>query len=180
VHLCRNAFHLSFGKHGASRAVQDWLTHHQVGLLECSDTLEACATLLTDAAFDPQLALIAADRLAPGDRPILDYIRQTWVNAVLVLYGLDGAPGEIPPAVLCRCSPAEFRQMLSASPDALLSSRQTERQEPGAARPTGASQVITPSRWNAASGALPANPVSPRAALTPEELSALLDEEEAR
>ena len=119
---CQKAVHLRTGDRGTDGAISTWLERHGIEIVTCADAFEACAVALRQHEPPPDLALIGADWLAPGERAIIDYFRESWPGVVIVVHGSTTATSSLPAQPLTRVcrSAGEVQELLADSPDALL------------------------------------------------------------
>lgn len=161
----RSAVHLRAGDTVAADDIDRWLRAYGVEATVFGDAFDACVFLLEHAEHVPDLILVGTDWLPADERQILDYLADTWPGAGFLLYGNGGMPISMPAnsaAFVCR-GQAALRAMLDESPDALWGKLHTDA-EAGFVAAAGASTPI----GKHVAGA-------PRAMLTKDELSALLD-----
>ena len=188
----QTAIHLRTAEPDVTRVVDGWLCRHAVRTVTLADVYEACVHLLRHHADVPDLAFIGADWLRTEDGAILGYLRATWPSVAIVVYssGQRGLVGQADPRQRVCTSVQALRELLADPPGRLLeciygeangrpavavslvgesenaSLRPTAREIPSCAGSPGL-QRVEPE----------ADP--PRSILTHEELSALLDEDEA-
>ena len=203
----RTAIHLRTGESHAAEEISAWLRDHRVEVTGFSDAYDLCVHLLQHSAEIPDLALVGADWLSPGEFAIVRYLRETWPGVGIVVYSSGGETPPCEPGPLtrvCRSSHA-LRQLLSESPERTLSRlrqeasleapqaaarsradrpaaiRETPSQTPASAPGASAAKPNGPpiDRDEQADGSKPgpAADQPPRGILTDEELSALLDDE---
>lgn len=124
-----SAIHLRTADRGTDGAIAAWLRDHGVGVVSCADPFEACVAALTQSTPTPDLAFVGVDWLAHDETAIVGYLRQTWPELTIVLYGsgpaLAGFQGS-PLSVTCRTS-AALRRMLEESPAQFLAESQAAR-----------------------------------------------------
>ncbi len=102
--------------------IERWLTNHDVDTTTFDDVYEACVYLLTRFEQVPQLAIVGADWLAPGEFSIIRYIRETWPRVgVLVYGGGSDAPGfDFAPMILTCRTPAALDTLVENGPTNVL------------------------------------------------------------
>lgn len=81
------AFHLRGGQRTTVDLVDGWLNQHALEVWGCADSFQACTQLLTAAGDPVQLAFLGVDWLGPDELAIVDYVRETWPRAGMVIYG---------------------------------------------------------------------------------------------
>ncbi len=199
----RKAIHIRTGQRRAADALDDWLDSHNVALVPLNDVYEAAVLLLHKYDDIPDVALVGAEWLASDEFNIITYLRQTWPQVGIVVYGgTSGTPlfDMLPMTCTCR-SDAELQRIMADTPAALLA-RLRGAADGAAPVPTSLShrdataptiETDKPAARDAApptdrvpgapTGATPHRedvPVDapPRAVLTPDELAALLERQE--
>lgn len=88
---CAKALHLRTGDRSADDAITSWLERHQIETVTCRDPFEACAHALKAPDDRPDLIWIGADWLAPDESAVIEYLREVWPAAAIVLHGQDPA-----------------------------------------------------------------------------------------
>jgi hypothetical protein len=129
-------------------AIDAWLTDHEVEAFACADVYEACVHLLREYENVPDLVLMGADWLAEDELGIVRYVRETWPQAVMVLYGAAAPAGLdlLPLTLTCRTD-AGLQELLAKPPAQVvrqLRARATPR-SPAAPLPAVAAAPAGPS-----------------------------------
>ena len=122
VEPSHKAIHLRTGDRGTDGAISTWLDCHDVEVVTCADSFDACVQALTELASAPDLALIGIDWLPPDEYSIIHYLRETWPGLTMVLYGSTPMIvefGKMPLTIACRGA-ADIRRMLASTPGALV------------------------------------------------------------
>lgn len=199
----RRAIHIRTGQRAAVDAIDAWLARHDVDVVRVDDVYGACAHLLRHYERIPDLALLGADWLSEEELSIVAYLRHTWPRVGVVVYGAARSTPMLdmmPMTHSCRVE-NDLARLVAESPDALvqrLRARAASLAPPSGpatrAAPDHTAELRAPAvapaaarvapreaveRHEIAPGARgaagPAPVVPPRATLTAEELSALLD-----
>lgn len=185
------AFHLLAGQSQGAELVDAWLRRHRVRQVVLKDPYEACVYLIRHADQVPDFAFVDADSLTREELIIVQYLRETWPGVGIIIYsGHDQA--ELPdsgPLQRASRGTAGLRQLLGSSPERLLRRLRIFPDQDanggaqrGNSRPTGSRTETPPAQGPpAGSPPQPAPPPTktdnlPRGILSPEELSALLEE----
>jgi hypothetical protein len=186
------AIHLHAGQSQGAELVDAWLRRHRVREIGLKDPYEACVYLIRHAEQVPDLAFVDADSLTREELTIVQYLRETWPAIGIIIYS-NRDQAELPdsgPLQRACHGAASLRQLLESPPERLLRRlRIFPDQEPnggtrrGNSRPAVARADTTPPQPPAGLPAQPAPPRKqtdnlPRGILSPEELSALLEEKE--
>jgi hypothetical protein len=124
-----SAIHLRTADRGTDGAIAAWLRDHGVSVVSCADPFEACVVALTQSTPAPDLAFVGVEWLAHDELAIIGYLRQTWPELTIVLYGSAPALAGFqasPLGVACRTS-AALKRMLAESPENFLAEFETAR-----------------------------------------------------
>jgi hypothetical protein len=118
-------------------AIAHWLEQHHLETVSCRDPFEACVYALTRPDACPDLILLGGDWLAAEEHVIIDYLRETWPSAAIVLYGLGFSPTEFRnrPGLRCFDSAAAVNRLTAEPPEAIV---KLLRETHPAARPISA------------------------------------------
>ena len=181
----RSAVHLHTGQPAAANALDAWLARHGVERIAFDDVYASCVHLLTRYDHVPDLALVGADWLQEDEFGIVRYLRETWPRVGIVVYGrAETSPALHAAPLVCTCptqaaldrllaeTPAQLLQRLcadAAGPWTVPSRLETER------RPEVVETREPPPQRVARPAPPSSQPDPPRALLTAEELSALLE-----
>ena len=103
-------------------AFAHWLEQHHLETVSCRDPFEACVYALTRPDACPDLILLGGDWLAPEEHVIVDYLRETWPGAAIILYGLGFSPNECKtrPGVSLFDTQAAVNRLLAEPPGAII------------------------------------------------------------
>jgi len=189
----RSAIHIRTGQRAVVEALDAWLARHQVEIVPFDDVYDACVHLLRQFERIPDLALVGTDWLADDELSIVSCIRQTWPRTAIVVYGTsrDTPRLGLTPLIAACSGPTAIEKLLAQTPAELVR-RMCDELAPLAVAPpaaataeiektaAGTEQREGPSRAGERADRPRLDGESSRAALTPQELSALLDPSDDR
>ncbi|TWT44692.1 hypothetical protein RAS1_11070 [Phycisphaerae bacterium RAS1] len=175
VGVCR-AVHVCYGDPSLQEVVQSWLAAHQIETLSFEDAYGLTAHLILHSSQLADLALIGSDWIPADEKAVAEYVLETWPGVVLVVYGQRceqlGPPQD--PRVVRFASREMLERVTAQSPADFVASVRARGTPAAPASPA----VAVPGETSPAAAAPSATSAdaSGRPVLTPEELSALLDE----
>lgn len=101
----RRALHLRSGESGASERIDAWLGDYGLDVVHCAHAYEACVFVLKQGERVPDLVIVGTDWLASDELPILEYFRETWPGAAILVYGSRSAEIEPETPSMSACCP---------------------------------------------------------------------------
>lgn len=116
-----HAFHLRGADRSTVEAVDQWLARHGLAITTAPDALFTCTHLLLHKGPAPGFAFLGVDWFAPSDFDVVDYLRATWPQTGVIIYG---SPQQLPRAnawdrtMVCT-SRAKLRDLLALAPSEL-------------------------------------------------------------
>lgn len=137
--ISRVAYHLRTGSVAAGNLIRAWLEAHSFTVQNAADAYSAVAFFHTAVGFEPDLVLIGATGLAPGEERVVQYAAHRWPSSWIVVYD-DMGEFERPRLACVRfvgsTSSAAFREMIARSPmEYVAAAERAERSPDGPADP---------------------------------------------
>jgi hypothetical protein len=154
----RRAVHLRTGPRAAVETIDAWLRAHRMEVVAFDDVYSCGAHLLIGYEQIPDLVFVGSDWLSADERSIVSYVRQTWPQCGIILYGDQELPAsELVPLVLDCRGRMELETLLAAGPDELLR-RLSAQLRPLVLGPA-MSEYTTPPPADASESPFPRDPV---------------------
>lgn len=111
------AIHVRCGEDGLAARVDRWLSANQVVTSDASDPYHACVALAEKSAVEADLVFVGLDWLTDDELSLLNFVRDTWKNCVVVAYSDDRSRQILlrdPLTYVCR-EPAQLVAILAGS-----------------------------------------------------------------
>ena len=176
----RSAIHIRTGQRAHVEAVDAWLLEHQVPVTAFADAYGACVHLLLRYSEVPELAVVGLDWLTSDEMNIVAYIRQTWPQTAIVIYGGDGPQPafDVLPLTQTYTQAGGLQALVSAPPLEIVRKLHARASVLGAPPPPEVFPQVRSTRVTPLPRAIstaPAEREPPRSILTADELNALFD-----
>ena len=116
------AFHVRSGEHSLAARVDRWLVANRVVTSDASDPYHACVALAEKSGVDADLAFVGLDWLSDDELSLLNFVRETWKDCVVVAYSDDRSRQILlrdPLTCICR-EPAQLAAILASSATDLI------------------------------------------------------------
>lgn len=117
-----HAIHVRTGEHALAARIERWLTANQVATRQAKDAFDACVVLAEKSQAAPEIVIVGLDWLADDELGLLNLVRETWHNCVLIAYSDDRSrlPVLRDPLALVCCDPAQLTALLAGTTAAFL------------------------------------------------------------
>ncbi|MCA9243547.1 MAG: hypothetical protein KDA32_06310 [Phycisphaerales bacterium] len=110
------------GEFSSNTSLAKWLRRSGIDLIEVPDAVSLCAAACTRLEA-PDLAVIGSDWIQQNERQVVDYVRQAWPDAIILVHGRD-ADAYCGRSTMTIDSPAKLQRLLATAPDIILTEYQ--------------------------------------------------------